>query len=53
VSYMTDERRMIQQAARDFAMNEVLPLANKLDPDKAICRWRSGTSLPRWATSES
>ncbi len=34
VSYMTDERRMIQQAARDFAMNEVLPLANKLDPEQ-------------------
>ena len=31
-SYMTDERRMIQQVARDFAMNEVLPIANKLDP---------------------
>lgn len=31
-SYMTDERQMIQQAARDFAMNEVLPVANKLDP---------------------
>ena len=29
MSYMTDERRMIQQSARDFAMNEVLPLANK------------------------
>jgi alkylation response protein AidB-like acyl-CoA dehydrogenase len=34
VSYMTDERRMIQQAARDFAMNEVLPIANKLDPEQ-------------------
>jgi alkylation response protein AidB-like acyl-CoA dehydrogenase len=32
VSYITDERRMIQQTARDFAMNEVLPIANKLDP---------------------
>jgi alkylation response protein AidB-like acyl-CoA dehydrogenase len=32
VSYITDERRMIQQTAGDFAMNEVLPIANKLDP---------------------
>ena len=29
---MTDERRMIQEAAREFAMKEVLPIANKLDP---------------------
>ena len=34
MSYMTDERRMIQTAARDFAMNEVLPIANKLDPEQ-------------------
>ena len=34
MSYMTDERRMIQSAARDFAMNEVLPIANKLDPEQ-------------------
>ena len=34
MSYMNDERRMIQQSARDFAMNEVLPLANKLDPEQ-------------------
>jgi alkylation response protein AidB-like acyl-CoA dehydrogenase len=32
MSYMTDERRMIQEAAREFAMKEVLPVANKLDP---------------------
>jgi alkylation response protein AidB-like acyl-CoA dehydrogenase len=32
MSYLTEERNMIQQAARDFAMNEVLPIANKLDP---------------------
>ena len=32
MSYMTDERRMIQQAARDFVINEVLPPANRLDP---------------------
>lgn len=29
---MTDERLMIQDSARDFAMNEVLPIANELDP---------------------
>lgn len=34
MSYMNDERRMIQQTARDFAMNEVLPVANKLDPEQ-------------------
>ena len=32
--YMTEERRMIQESARDFTKNEVLPLANKLDPEK-------------------
>jgi len=32
MSYLTEERMMIQNAARDFAMNEVLPIANKLDP---------------------
>ena len=30
--YMTEERRMIQQVAREFTMKEVLPIANKLDP---------------------
>jgi alkylation response protein AidB-like acyl-CoA dehydrogenase len=30
--YMTEERRMIQEMARDFSMNEVLPVANELDP---------------------
>jgi len=34
MSYMTDERLMIQQTARDFAMKEVLPVANKLDPEQ-------------------
>ena len=28
----TETRRMIQESARDFAMREVLPIANKLDP---------------------
>jgi len=32
MSYMTEERRMIQESAREFAMNEVLPVANELDP---------------------
>ena len=31
---LTDERRMIQEAARQFTMERVLPLANKLDPEK-------------------
>ncbi len=31
-SRMTEERRMIQDSAREFAMREVLPIANKLDP---------------------
>lgn len=30
--YMNDERRMIQEVARDFSMREVLPVANELDP---------------------
>ena len=34
MGYMTDERRMIQETARAFAMKEVLPIANKLDPEK-------------------
>lgn len=32
--YMTDERLMMQEMARDFAMKEVLPVANRLDPEK-------------------
>ena len=32
--YITEERRMIQEQARDFTLNEVLPIANKLDPEK-------------------
>jgi len=32
--YMTEERRMIQEVARDFTMKEVLPVANELDPVK-------------------
>ncbi len=32
MGWMTEERLMIQESARDFAMNEVLPIANRLDP---------------------
>src|SRR5437763_13899367 len=32
--YITEERRMIQEQARDFTRKEVLPIANKLDPEK-------------------
>jgi alkylation response protein AidB-like acyl-CoA dehydrogenase len=31
-AYLTDERRMIQESARAFVKNEVLPVANELDP---------------------
>ncbi len=34
MSYFTEERLMIQEAARKFSRDEVLPLANKLDPEK-------------------
>ena len=30
--YLTDERRMIQDVAREFTRREVLPVANELDP---------------------
>ncbi|MEA3161058.1 MAG: hypothetical protein QOD95_2606 [Gammaproteobacteria bacterium] len=33
---MTEERLMIQESARKFAMQEVLPLANRLDPQKGM-----------------
>ena len=29
--YLTEERRMIRDAAREFTIKEVLPVANKLD----------------------
>ena len=32
--YWTEERIMIRDTARDFTLNEVLPVANKLDPEK-------------------
>ena len=31
---LSDEQLMIQAAARDFAMNEVLPIANEYDPER-------------------
>ena len=34
MTYMTEARRMIQASAREFAMKEVLPVANRLDPVK-------------------
>jgi alkylation response protein AidB-like acyl-CoA dehydrogenase len=33
-AYYTDERQAILESAREFAMNEVLPVANRLDPEK-------------------
>ena len=33
MSYITEERRMIQEQAREFTLNEVLPVANRLDPE--------------------
>ena len=33
--YMTDERRLILATAREFTDREVLPVANRLDPEKA------------------
>jgi alkylation response protein AidB-like acyl-CoA dehydrogenase len=33
VSYMTEERLMIQETARQFTMEKVLPAANRLDPE--------------------
>src|SRR5271166_788740 len=34
--YMTEERRLIRDTARDFTMKEVLPVANRLDPEQGI-----------------
>ncbi len=33
---LTEERRLIKESARQFAMQRVLPLANKLDPEKGL-----------------
>lgn len=35
-SYLTEERLEIRNLARQFAMNEVLPLANELDPEHGL-----------------
>ncbi len=31
-AYFTEERQAIRDSAREFAMKEVLPVANELDP---------------------
>jgi alkylation response protein AidB-like acyl-CoA dehydrogenase len=33
-AYYTDERQAIMESAREFAMKEVLPIANRLDPEQ-------------------
>jgi alkylation response protein AidB-like acyl-CoA dehydrogenase len=35
-SYRTDDRVGIQELARDFAMRQVLPIANELDPEHGL-----------------
>ena len=35
-AYRTDDRVAIQEMARDFAMNKVLPVANELDPEHGM-----------------
>ncbi len=35
-AYRTEDRVAIQELARDFAMNRVLPLANELDPEHGM-----------------
>ena len=32
--YLTEERKMMQDMARSFAREEVLPVAHRVDPDK-------------------
>ena len=39
MNYLTDERRRIKDDAYAFAMNEVLPVANELDPKEADIPW--------------
>jgi len=36
MTYLTEERQMIQRVAREFTMKEVLPIANELDPVKGV-----------------
>lgn len=33
---LTEERKLIKEAAREFTLKRVLPLANKLDPEKGL-----------------
>lgn len=35
MTYLTEERKKIRAEAREFALNEVLPVANELDPREA------------------
>ena len=39
MNYLTDERRRIKDDAYTFAMQEVLPVANELDPKEADIPW--------------
>jgi butyryl-CoA dehydrogenase len=39
MNYLTDERKRIKDDAYAFAMNEVLPVANELDPKEADIPW--------------
>ena len=34
--YFSEERKLIQQTAREFTTQEVLPLANRLDPEQGL-----------------
>src|SRR4051794_59675 len=34
--HRTEDREAIQEMARDFAMREVLPIANELDPERGV-----------------
>ncbi len=34
--YLTDERKLIRDSARKFTMKEVLPVANRLDPQQGM-----------------
>jgi alkylation response protein AidB-like acyl-CoA dehydrogenase len=39
MNYLTDERRRVRDEAREFAMTEVLPVANELDRKEADIPW--------------
>jgi acyl-CoA dehydrogenase len=34
--YITEERKLIRDTAREFTLNEILPVANKLDPQQGM-----------------